>query len=397
MSPAIVELGREEAARFLVHHLGLARDERRRGAPGVRAVLGALRSIQLDPLDPMGTNADLVALARVPGLAAGEVYTHALGGHGFEHFAKERCLLPAEAFPYYRDRAVETPWWRTTERAARIEPALLDDVLSEVRERGPIAASDLSPRGSVRPLDWSGWKGTSSAATMALEMLWTRCAVVVADRLGPGGKKRYDVPARALPRVHDAPAPEPFHRWALGERTRAAGLLRVASSPSWSMLRDADRGALVREAVEAGTVAEVRIEGAPRPFLAPPEVAGAARARAVPDDRMRILGPLDALLWDRALVRHLFGFDYVWEVYKPAATRRWGWYVCPLLHRGRLVGRLEGRLERRGGGGERVLAIERVWREAKHFDEDALDAAISRHAESCGATRVRRAPRARRR
>ena len=97
-------------------------------------------------------------------------------------------------------------------------------------------------------------------------------------------------------------------------------------------------------------------------------------------------------------MRHLFDFDYVWEVYKPAERRVWGWYVQPLLHRGRLVGRLEGTIENDARkGGEKVLTITRLWRESKSFDEDALDAALSRHAEACGAARVRRGPRARRR
>ena len=61
--------------------------------------------------------------------------------------------------------------------------------------------------------------------------------------------------------------------------------------------------------------------------------------RVTYDDRVRILGPLDPLLWDRNLVHHVFDFEYVWEVYKPAHQRRWGWYVCPLLQRDRLIGR----------------------------------------------------------
>lgn len=380
-------LGRDEARLFLVSHLGVARPQPKRGAAGVRAALTALGCIQLDPLDPMGTNADLVALARVDGIEASDVYHHVLPGHAFEHFAKERCLLPAEAFPHYRDRAVETPWWRTSERMKRISPALLAEVLAEVEERGPLLSSELTHRGSVKPLDWSGWKGTTSATTMALEMLWARCSVVVADRRG--GKKRYDVPARALAHVHEAPTREPFERWALRERVRSAGLLATTSSPSWSMLRDAKKAGVVQEAVEDGDVVEVAIEGDRRTFLA--TAASLKKKLTPPDERMRILGPLDALVWDRALVANVFGFEYLWEVYKPAHQRRWGWYVHPLLHQGRLVGRIEGKRE--GDG----LVVSRLWREPGRFDEDALDAALARHAAALGASRVRRGPRARRR
>ncbi|RME27505.1 MAG: hypothetical protein D6798_04380, partial [Deltaproteobacteria bacterium] len=89
-------------------------------------------------------------------------------------------------------------------------------------------------------------------------------------------------------------------------------------------------------------------------------------------DRLRILGPLDPLLWDRRLVSEVFGFEYVWEVYKPASKRRWGWYVVPLLHRGRLVGRMEAHTT-----AGRVV-IDRLWPEdGARIDRQALDAAIA--------------------
>jgi uncharacterized protein YcaQ len=389
-------LSRDELRAYLVSHLGLARPRRERGAHGVRAMLDALGCVQIDPLDPMGTNADLVALARVDGIARGDVFAHTLPGHAFEHWAKERCLLPARAFAHYRARAtnglgtvVETPWWRTSERAGRLPAGVLEAVREEIAARGPIAASALADHGRVQPFDWAGWRGTAKAASMAIEVLWTRCEIVVAGRRGRD--KLWAVPARALPRHHDAAAEGHFDRWAIAERVRAAGLLPRGGGAAWSTtLRGARTSGVVEEMLADRTLEEVAVEGSPRRFLAP---CGAIDEKpAKPDGRMRPLGPLDPLLWDRDLVRTAFGFEYLWEVYKPAEERRWGWYVVPLLHRGRLVGRLEGRVV------GTTLAIERVWRErAIDFDEDALDAALERHAVACGCDAVRRAPRARRR
>ncbi len=379
MSGAI-EISASDAARALIEHLGLARFEQARGAAGVRAVLERLGAIQLDPLDAIGTNADLVVLARVRGIRRGDVYSALLPRHAFEHFAKERCLLPARAFPFYRDRMVETPWWRSGERAARVSVATLEAVEAEVRARGPITASELSDQGAVEPLDWSGWKGTSRAATMALEMLWTRCAVVVTGRRGR--EKVYDVPERALPAHHALPPREAFERWALIERVTSAGLLAESTNPSWSMLTGVRRGPLVDELVREGCLERVAVRGKRGTYLAPGGLCDRPHTRL--DDAMRILGPLDPVLWDRGLVRHAFGFEYVWEVYKPAHQRRWGWYVCPLLHRGRLVGRIDARVE------GATLVVERVFREeGVSLDEDALALCLERHAEACGASAVR--------
>lgn len=363
----------DQAARVLVAHHGLARPVHPAGAAGVRALLAARRCIQLDPLDPIGTNADLVALARLDGVGVGEVYDHLLPGHAFEHFAKERCLLPAAAFPHYRARAAETPWWRAASRQRRLDEGLLADVLAEVEARGPVALSDLSDRGRVEALDWSGWKGTGKATTMATEVLWRRCRIVIAGR-SPRGKI-LDVPARALPDVAEATVDEPFERWALRERVAACGLMPRRGGPWWGVLRDTQKSDLPERMVAEGALVAVGIPGTRRTWLAPadlPEEADEA------DERLRILGPLDPLLWDRALVEHVFGFAYVWEVYKPAAKRRWGWYVVPLLHRGRLVGRLEAHTA------DGRLVVDRVWKEAEGFDDAALAEALDRHAAALG-------------
>jgi uncharacterized protein YcaQ len=69
------------------------------------------------------------------------------------------------------------------------------------------------------------------------------------------------------------------------------------------------------------------------------------------------LAPLDPLVWDRRLLQSLFGFAYTWEIYTPAAKRRFGYYALPILFGDRLVGRVEPRLER----STRTLRILGIW------------------------------------
>ena len=355
--------------RRLVSHHGLARPVHPPGAEGVRALLAARRCIQLDPLDTIGTNPDLVAIARLDGVSRGDVYRHLLPGHAFEHFAKERCLLPPAVFPRYREHARQVPGWRQHGRLKRLPPGVLDAVLAEVQARGPVTADELADHGRVEPVDWSGWKGTSKAATLALRVLALQCRVVVCGRTSRG--KRYDVPERALPTAHDA-APEDADAAFALDLAEAAGMLPEAVGPWWGPLRKR-KGPLVERLVADGRLERIGIPGTRRTWLT---VAG-WRDRPVhePDDRLRVLGPLDPLLWDRDLVRRLFGFDYVWEVYKPAAQRRWGWYVCPLLHRGALVGRIEAHTE------DGRAVVDRLWEESPGaVDQAALDVALERLA-----------------
>ena len=386
---AVLTLSPEELRPRLVAHMGLARAEVPATPAGVREVLARRRCIQLDPLDRIGANAELVLAARLPGLRRAEIPGALFGGrgagghgeqgHAFEHFAKERCLLPASSFPAYRDRAVQTPWWRLPERLKKLDAGLIQAVLDEVRDRGPLTSRELSDHGRVDPIDWSGWKGTSKAGSMALDVLWTRCDVVVAG--WSGREKVYDLPERALGAWATAPAPEDFLAWGVRERVRACGLLSRASGPWWSMLKAARNDGTVERLLEAGELVEIGLPGTRRRWLAEPGFLD----RPVPeaDGRVRILGPLDPLVWDRDLVQRVFDFEYLWEVYKPASKRRWGYYVCPLLHGDRLVGRLEGRVV------DGVLTLEQLWREgsgarAGGFPEAELAAAWRAHAAFLG-------------
>jgi uncharacterized protein YcaQ len=102
------------------------------------------------------------------------------------------------------------------------------------------------------------------------------------------------------------------------------------------------------------------------------------------------LAPLDPLVWDRTLLRDLFGYDYLWEVYVPEAKRRWGYYVLPLLYGDRFVGRIEPRLDRKAG----VLRIAGLWWE-EGFDPTAeagfakaMAAALEAHRAFGGVARI---------
>jgi uncharacterized protein YcaQ len=357
----------------MVGHHGLRCDRTETGAEGVRTLLSHMRCIQLDPLDRIGTNADLVALARVAGTRCGDIYDHLLPGHAFEHMAKERCLLPASAFPYYRARMAGDGNRFRWHGLLDMPDVLVSEVLAEIEERGPITPGALTDRGKLIPPNYAWLRDTIPANSVAVEKLWSRCDVVVCGR--SRNTKVYDVPGRALPEVGDARPEMEFDRWALLERVEAAGLMAMTAGPQWSVIKDVRTSDLPMELVEEGLLELVTVAGANRKYLAP----GGFRDRTFPDDdgRMRILGPLDPLVWDRKLVRQIFDFDYVWEVYKPKSKRLWGYYVVPILHRGRLVARFEGRRE------DGRLRVDNLWiEEDSKFDHRAWKATLRRHQET---------------
>jgi hypothetical protein len=84
-----------------------------------------------------------------------------------------------------------------------------------------------------------------------------------------------------------------------------------------------------------------------------------ARDGAIPP-RTTFLSPFDRLVHDRARTEALWNFFYRLEMYVPAAKREYGYYVLPILHADRLVGRIEPVFDRKA----RRLDVKGVWWES---------------------------------
>ena len=175
-----------------------------------------------------------------------------------------------------RHQVAEAPWWRLSDRLQRLSQSLIADVLEEIRERGPITAEALSDRGRIKPLSWNGWKGTARATSMAVEVLWTQCEIVVCGR--ENGAKLYDVPDRALPTASECPEGD-FERWAVLNRVEAAGLLSRSGGATWSMLAEVRKSSLPDQLVAEGLLEEVVIEGSSRLYIGTSPISRAAFPR----------------------------------------------------------------------------------------------------------------------
>ena len=88
--------------------------------------------------------------------------------------------------------------------------------------------------------------------------------------------------------------------------------------------------------------------------------------------RVRVLAPLDNLLWDRDMIARLFDFHYSWEVYAPVEKRKYGYYVLPVLYGDRFAARFEPEPQR----GDASLVIKNWWWEKDFSVHDQAKAEI---------------------
>ena len=394
------------ARRFLVQRQMLAPARAQTaGLDGVRVVFERLGSVQFDPLSVAGRNHDLVLHARVrdydPAWTAELLYERR---ELFEAYNKGLSLLPTSELPWHRHTWEAARLRHTGETFSRAE-AIIEMVLERIRVEGPLSSLDFE---RSRAVDW--YWGPTSEVRAVLEALSEAGIIGLAHR--EGNRRYYDLTERLYPAdlLADERPDREQRRHRLLSRYRAHGLLgEGGQSELWYGIGPARRRAadppdlitrsdLRAELVADGALVPVRVEGVRGTRFIVDDEAELLQAASEEADTDRplagasavLLAPLDPFVWDRDLLRSLFDFDYVWEVYVPEAKRRWGYYVLPLLWGDRLVGRIEPRFDT-AAGSVRVLGL--WWqdgfspRRADGF-VDAMRDALAAYAHFGGVTRI---------
>jgi uncharacterized protein len=388
----IREVSPEAARRFLVLRHGLAPPRSLPPEPeSVLAVVERLGSLQFDPLEVAGRNHDLVLLARIRGYRR-EWTDHWLyeDRRLYETYNKSLNIVPVAELPLYR-----YIWDRSRQRheagAFDDHAPLVEELLARIREQGPLLPRDVGPREAI---DWY-WRPTNQVRAI-LEGLAEVGTLGIARR--ERNLRVYDLAERLFaPEIlAERRGEEEQQRHRLLSRYRGNGLLGASGNQElWvgGTGYSADRAGRRAVLVDEGRLLRVTVGGLKgQRFIVREDVAfldEAERELAAGDPpggaapAVAFLAPLDPLCWDRDLLRRLFAFDYVWEVYVPEPKRRWGYYVLPILYGDRLVGRIEPRLDRRAG----TLRVVGLWWEAG-FDPLADPAFVPAFAEALEAHRA---------
>jgi len=365
--------------RYVVAQQGYAARFRRANGDAVAAEIARLQSVQLDSIAAVDRAHRLTLVSRIGTYDEREISRLLHEGRIFEYWAHEACLLPIADYALFKRRMVtlkDHHWWgrdRTAE-GRKVERT----VLARIREEGALPVRAFEGRSG--PM-W-GWKPEKRA----LEHLFAAGELAIAGR--QGFQRLYDLPERVSSKQQlDAATPSEteFRRAYALRAVEGRGALTEAGIAEHCRF---DGGAkavkpLVDALVGDGLVRRVQPDDDGPPVVVP----AAADLDGAPSATV-LLSPFDNLLWDRAFVRRLFGFEHLIEVYKREHERVYGYYVLPLLVGDSLVARADLKADRKRG----VLQIKRFTPEPgvrRRLDEP-LERAATRLARSLGLAAVER-------
>ena len=344
-----LELPNRLARRLWLHLQGLgAAPASRSTHADALATVERLGMVQLDPLAPVARAHHHILWSRHSDWRPARYDTLLERRRSvFEHFTHDAAILPMTTWPWWaRTRRLRAERYARGHWGAHLPPERERlRILERVAREGPLCSADFE--GGARA-DRSVHAWMRPPHKLALEHLWLEGRLAVARRRRFA--KHYDLVERVVPdalRAEVRGEPEQI------DFLCRAALARLGFATVGELQRfwDAVSASEVRDWLGANPRAwrPVRVEGADgawREACAPADVEDALAALGEPPARARILNPFDPVVRDRARLARLFGFDYRIEIYVPAARRRYGWYVYPVLDGARFVGRIEARVWR---------------------------------------------------
>lgn len=385
---APIHVGLQQARNLHLSAQGmLVRPRRRARRADVLGAIVRMRVLQIDTIHVVSRSPYLVLFSRLGSYATRWLDDLLAEGAIFECWAHEACFAPSVDYALHRHhmQGRDGHWsMKHARRMHREQAEAMESLLALVRERGPVRAADFERSDGAGSGGWWGWKSEKRW----LEALFALGELMIARR--ENFQRVYDLRERVLeaaranghPAREEAVADERLQReFALG----AVKALGVAQARwindyfrSGRKLKDADldgfvdSGDLLRIEV-AGWGAPAYVHRDHREALAQ---AAAGRLRAT---HTSLLSPFDPVVWDRERAATLFGFDYRIECYTPAPKRRWGYYVLPILHRGRLVGRLDAKAHRADG----LFEVKALYLEEGVAADEALASALAAAIRQC--------------
>ena len=265
----------------------------------------------------------------------------------FEYWGHAASFLPMADFRFYLPRMKEFNDPKNKWMRGRLEKFryMMQPVLERITNEGPLSSSAFEKPADNANRGWWGWR----PAKVALELLFWQGKLMITERRN--FQRVYDLTERVLPSGHDTryPGDDEQARFFIARALNAYGI--ASAKEICEHLHGADKkktGSMIKDMIATGELQEIAIEGiANSSYSTTSAILDKLSKPKRTTARACILSPFDNLIIQRDRTLKLFGFDYALECYTPAAKRKHGYFVMPILYGDTFAGRLDPKADRK--------------------------------------------------
>ncbi len=365
------------ARRFILGRQGLWPGRRWRGLRGTERALRTIEYLQLDPLQIIARSQDITLHSRVLDYSPGLWERLAYQQRKFFDWGHWLAVRPMDELPHWRRvmrREQESDSWLRS--MGRSHEAAIVEIRQVLRERGAVSNREFEMATRTRTQSYRGRKDSA----LALYYLWLTGEVMTHHR--ERFERVYALTEQVAPAdlIRESDEDE-TDRFLVRKEVAFGGLSRIARTGDSYRRGQPDRAAkrTLAHMLADGELMEVQVEGWKQVHYAlasDAKLLNDLAAGRVPRawspletttaQEAVFLAPLDPVI-ARGRAKGLFGFDYVWEVYKPGHQRKFGYYTLPVLWGDRLVARFDSKLDRTTN----TFVVLGLWLENKALGRDA--------------------------
>ncbi|GAB2558603.1 winged helix-turn-helix domain-containing protein [Rhodanobacter koreensis] len=349
----------------------------------VVATIERMRLLQIDTIHVVARSPYLVLHARLGDYPMAWLDEALAQGQLAECWAHEACFVAATDVGLHRGWLGQrgNHWaHRHAQRMHREQRTHMDALLDGIRATGPVRAADFARKDAGATAAKTGWWEWKPEKRW-LEAWFALGELMVARR--ENFQRVYDLASSVLARL-DPPldtraaalsAADLRQRFIL-DSVHALGVTQAGWIADYYRLKPAVTERELAPLLARGDLLSVPVQGWKVPGYVHrdhAEMLSRAMQGRLRATHTTVLSPFDPLVWDRARALAMFDFEYTIECYTPAARRRYGYFVLPILHRGRLVGRLDAKAHR----GEGVFEVKALFLESGVTPEPGLVQAVA--------------------
>lgn len=347
-----IEVTKDVVRDFAIIRQGLDKKPESQGKEAVLETIKRIKLLQLDTINIVERSHYLVLLSRIGSYEKEDLDSLFSRSALFEQRSHAACVIPIESYPFLRPEIINRrnlPIKRIKMKQLGEDPdAVFDRVLSKIKAEGPVSSKDFA---DDKRSERKGW-WDRKPERVALEILWKRGYLAVERKAN--FQCYYNLTERVIPQkfLKTEYTLENFRKWAAINALDAQGIATVLDINDYYRQNLRETATMLDNLIKDGIVVKVKVDGWKEDAYVLSKDLNAIEELRNNSSKLSattLLSPFDNLIWYRERMERLFGLHFRIEMYTPKEERSGGYYSMPILHKNRIVGTADPKVDRKNG------------------------------------------------